>query len=73
MTARQISMLLFVTGSSMVWGADTKRSLNDARSQYRQAVMTHGQNSPEARDARRTLRVTRRNFHTERRERTRHH
>ena len=71
MTPRQISILLLMAGSSLVWGADTKESLEQARSRYRQAVSEHGDQSREAKDARRDLRVTRRAFHAERRERLR--
>jgi hypothetical protein len=69
MTRGEISMLLLMAGSSLVWGADTKENLNQARSEYRQAVSAHGEKSPEAREARQNLRQTRRTFHAERRER----
>jgi hypothetical protein len=69
MTRCEISMLLLMAGSSMVWGSDTKENLNQARTEYRQAVAAHGEKSPEAREARRKLRQNRRTFHETRRER----
>jgi hypothetical protein len=71
MNRSEISILLLMAGSSMVWGADTKENLNQARAEYRQAVSVHGEKSPEAIEARRNLRQSRRTFHETRRERQR--
>jgi hypothetical protein len=68
MTPRQLSMLLLMTGSSLVWGADSREGLNEARSDYRQAVSAHGEKSIEAKNARRKLRAARVSYHAERRE-----
>ncbi len=73
MTFRHLSLLLLMAGSSLVWGADTRENLEQARSQYRKTVSEHGANSREAKDARQNLRSSRRNFHAERRERMRTH
>ncbi len=71
MTVRGLSMMLLIAGSTWAWGADAKENLNQARSQYRQAVSAHGEKSLEARDARRNLRQSRCDFQAERRERLR--
>jgi hypothetical protein len=71
MIPRQFTALFLVTCSSLVWGADTRSNLEQARTEYRQAVVAHGPGSPEAKNARRNLRATRRTFHSERRERMR--
>ncbi len=71
MTSRQVSILLLMAGSSMVWGADRQENLNRARAEYRQAVSEHGAASREAKTARQNLRSSRRTFHAERRERLR--
>jgi hypothetical protein len=71
MNKLRLSLLLLLAGSSIVWGADTKKDLSQARSDYRQAVSAHGPKSPEARQARQQLRSARATYHAERRERVR--
>ena len=71
MTSRELSILLLMAGSSLVWAGDRREKLEHDRIEYRQAVSAHGPNSPEARHARETLRQSRRDFHNERRERER--
>lgn len=69
MISRDLTLLLLLASSSLVWAAESKEDLNKARAEYRQAVNTHGEGSPEAKEARRNLRQTRHAFHAERRER----
>jgi len=69
MTSRDLALLLLFASSSLAWAADSKEDLTKARADYRQAVTAHGEGSPEAKEARRNLRQSRRTFHTERRER----
>jgi hypothetical protein len=68
MKPRLLVLLGLLTGSSMVWGADTRKDLTQARADYRQAVTRHGENSVEAHRARQHLRAARRTFHDERRQ-----
>jgi hypothetical protein len=68
MNPRQLSVLLLMAGSSLVWGADTQDRLERARTDYRQAVSAHGAKSIEARNARRNLRSARATYHAERRQ-----
>ena len=75
MNSRELSVLLLMAGSSLVWAGEKgekKETLERARAEYRQAVSAHGANSPEAMGARRNLRQSRHTFHNERRERQRH-
>lgn len=46
----------------------SRKDLQDARSRYREAVATHGTESPEAEAAREALRESRRQYHAENRE-----
>ena len=69
MTPRKLTFLLMIAGCSLGWGADAQEALSRSRADYRQAVIDHGENSPQAKEARAKLRAARRTYHSTRRER----
>ena len=62
-----IAFLFLLISGPGLWAANNKTALVDARSHYKQAVIRHGQNSPEARASRQHLRAARRNYQAQRR------